>query len=244
MHSGNVCRRSFAGLVVCGAVLAGTIAGSPVAGAATAANQSYVRALYGDLLDRTDTAADSAGVNYWANQLATRSKLSVARSIQFATSEYFSKILDVDYALYLDRSPDPAGERYLVQAWKSRRFSYERVVAIIVGSNEYFRRAGGSNVGFVNKAYADILGSQPSSSAREYFRGIAASQGRERVAVLLEKSHQALTAFVEFQYNSLLGRNVDPGSRTFWVDRLANGFPREGFDVTIVSSAEYYGNNS
>jgi hypothetical protein len=217
---------------------------SPVAGAATPANQDYVRALYGDLLDRSDTTTDPAGVDFWANRLATHSKLDVARSIQYSSDEYFRHLADIGYAVYLDRAADPAGRNFLVQGWMARRFTYQRMVATLVGSHEYFALAGSTNGGFVDRAFADILGSEPSTSARNYFVGVAASQGRARVAILLATSHQALTAFVSYQYDSFLGRSVDPPSLTYWVDRLSNGFRREDFDVTLVSSSEYYAKNS
>lgn len=244
MHLGSVCRRLLAVLALCGLVAAATVIESPAAGAATAANQNYVRSLYADLLDRNDTSANAAGVNFWANRLATHPRLEVARSIQYASDEYFRRLTDIGYAIYLDRSPDAAGRNFLVQAWMSRRFTYERMVATLVGSNEYYRLAGSTNGSFVDNAYADILGSEPSPSARSYFIGVAASRGRGVVAVLLATSHQALTAFVEFQYNTFLGRNVDAGSRTFWVDRLTDGFRREDFDVTLLASNEYYVKNS
>lgn len=244
MHLGHVCRRLFAGVALSGLVAAAAVIGSPAAGAATVANQNYVRSLYGDLLDRSDTYADPAGMNFWANRLATHSRMEVAHGIQYSSDEYFRKIADIGYAIYLDRAADAAGRAYFVNGWMTRRFTYERLVASLVGSSEYFRLAGSTNAGFVDKAYADILGHEPSASARSYFIGVAASRGRSTVATLLATSHEARTVFVEFQYGSLLGRPVDSAALKFWVDRLAAGVRREDFDVTLVSSNEYYTKNS
>ena len=148
--------------------------------------------------------------------------------------------MEIGYAVYLDRSPDAGGRSYLVRGWKSKRFTYERMIATLVGSNEYFRDAGSTNAGFVDKAYADILGGEPSTSARNYFVRLAQSRSRATVAVLLATSHQAEVAVVRYAYSSFLGRDVDPGALQFWVNRLADGLRREDFDVSLLSSNEYY----
>ena len=41
-------------------------------------------------------------------------------------------------------------------------------------AGEYYRLAGRTNVGFVDKAFADILGREPSASAENFFVGVAA----------------------------------------------------------------------
>lgn len=209
MHPRHACRRLFAVVALAGLVVAATVTDSPVAGAATDANRSYVSALYGDLLERTNTSANTAGVEFWANRLETHPRLQVARSIQYATNEYFGKLVDVNYAIYLDRSADPKGRNFLVRGWMARRFTYERVIATLVGSTEYFRLAGRTNTGFVDKAFADILGREPSASVENFFVGVAATRGRATVAVLLATSHEAETALIRFQYESFLGRRVD-----------------------------------
>lgn len=240
MHPRHFCRRLLAAFALSGMVVGAVALDAPVAGASTAANRSYVRALYGDLLDRTNSSVNARGVEYWANKLGSSSRLSVARGIQYSSDEYFAKLVEIGYAVYLDRSPDPSGAGFLVRGWKSRRFTYERMIATLVGSDEYFRRSGSTNAGFVNKAYADILGGEPTTSARNYFVRVAATRGRATVAILLATSHQAEVAIVRYEYSSFLGRDVDPGALRFWVNRLAGGFRREDFDVTLLASNEYY----
>ena len=62
----------------------------------------------------------------------------------------------------------------------ARRFTYERVIATLVGSNEYYRLAGRTNTGFVDKAFADILGREPSASVENFFVGVAAHVAEPR----------------------------------------------------------------
>ena len=55
---------------------------------------------------------------------------------------------------------------------------------------------------------------------------------------------EARVAQVSFQYLTFLGRPVDSGGLTYWVNRLSNGLRREDFDVQLLASSEYYANNS
>jgi len=244
MHLGHICRRLFAALALSGLVAAASVVGPPAAGAATVANQRYVRELYRDLLDRKDPFRDIAGMNLWANRLETHSRLNVVHSIQFGSAEYFTRITELGYAIYLDRPADQAGQAVLVKGLLARRITYERMVATLVGSTEYFRRHGSTNAGFVDAAYADILGRSPAPSARDHFIAVAASQSRTAVALALVTSTEARTVLVKFQYGSLLGRPVESAALKSWVDRLTNGLRREDFDAYLLSSAEYYAHNS
>jgi len=234
----------FAVLALSGLVAAASVITSPSAGAATVPNQNYVRALYRDLLDRKDPFGDIAGMNLWANRLATHSRQSVVHSIQFGSAEYFTRITEQGYAIYLDRAADSAGQSVLVKGLMTKRITYERMVATLVGSTEYFRRAGGTNAKFVDSAYADILGRHPAPSALNHFVAVAASQSRSAVALALVTSTEARTLVVKFQYGSLLGRPVESAALKSWLDRFTNGLRREDFDAYLMSSAEYYAHNS
>ncbi len=246
MHLGHVCRRVFAVLALSGLVAAMSVVGSPSAGAATVPNpnQRYVGALYRDLLDRKDPFGDLAGMNLWVNRLKTHSRLSVVRSIQFGSVEYYTRITELGYASFLDRPADQAGQAVLIKGLLSRRITYERMVATLVGSTEYFRRAGGTNAKFVDSAYADILGRHPAQSALNHFVAVAASQGRTAVALALATSTEERTLLVKFQYGSLLGRPVEPAALKSWLNQLANGLRWEEFDAELMSSNEYYAHNS
>ncbi len=244
MHPRQVCRRLLAVLALTGLVAAGAVIGSPAAGAASAANRNYVRSLYGDLLNRTNTTSNQTGIDYWANRLATHSRLSVVTGIQHSTNEYFGKIVDISYAIYLERKPDPRTRAFLANGLRTRSLSFNDVTARLVGSHEYFVLAGATNARFVDRAHADILGFPPSSSARSHLIGVAETQGRAKVAVLLATSHRARADFVRFQYRSFLGRPVTAAALEYRIDQLSNGLRREDFDALLVSSNEYYGKNS
>lgn len=251
MHQRLLPRRLIAALALSCTMLAPALTGGiPTAGAtaravaATPANTAYVRALYKDLLDRTDETSDAEGVAYWANQLPGRSRADVARAIQYGSSEYFGVLVDIAYASYLDRVADPAGRAYYVDGWRSRRLTYEGLLAALLGSNEYYGLHGATNASFVDAVYFDVLGREADPGGRAHYQGVASTQGRGAVAVLLATSHEARVAQVSFQYLTFLGRPADPGGLAYWVDQLSNGLRREDFDVALLSSSEYYNNNT
>ena len=64
----------------------------------------------------------------------------------------------------------------------ARRFTYERVIATLVGSNEYYRLAGRTNTGFVDKAFADILGPRA--------LGVSSRTSLSRVAAMTRPGHR------------------------------------------------------
>lgn len=244
MHPRFFWRRLCSVLLVSGVMATAAISAAPAAGAATPANRNYVNALYADLLDRPDPVRNTAGQEFWANRLADHSRTNVVQSIQRSSTEYFSHLVDIAYAAYLDRAPNSGGRSYLVDGWRSGRFTYEKMLSVLIGSNEFFRFAGGNNTAFVKETFADLLGRDPSASALAYYAKVAASRGRGTVAVLIATSHEARVATVQFQFSTFLGRSPDTASLNYWVGRLSNGLRREDFDVALLSSAEYYRNNS
>jgi hypothetical protein len=102
-------------------------------------DKAWVDALYLNLLGRP---ADGAGESYWIKQLAA----GVARSAiayGFAASAEEEGIrVQGDYRHLLLRSASPSEESYWVGQFL-QGVRNEDVIAGIVGSEEYFRRAGG-----------------------------------------------------------------------------------------------------
>ena len=187
MHSRHVCRRLFAVVALTGLVVAAAVTDSPVAGAATDANRSYVSSLYGDLLERTNTSANTAGVEFWANRLETHPRLQVARSIQYATNEtrkthrprlrHLSRpICGPERPQFPHQGLD--GPALHARAADCHAGRLDRVLPPR-GPDEFRLREQG---------VCRHLGPQPSTSVENFFVGVAARRGRATVAVLLATS--------------------------------------------------------
>jgi len=237
--------RLLVAVVTGAALLAGSLAAAP-AGAASPANTAYVQSLYADLLDRTDTTADQAGTTYWANRLEQpgMTRAIVVENIQRGSTEYYGRIVDLSYALYLDRTAEPAGRSFYVERWRDRRLTLEAVAIALGQSSEYYNRVGATPTAFVDAVFFDTLGRGPSAGDRAYYVGVVATQGRGRVVSILVKSREKRVQTVNDQYGTFLGRAPTTTERDTAVAQLGSGLRREDFDARLVASAEYYANNS
>lgn len=244
MHQRPTTRRIGSALLLCTVAVVAAAGLAPPVGAATDANRTYVRALYVDLLDRPDPTVNSAGVEFWANRLDTQSRSQVAMGIQKASMEYYGRVVDIAYLAYLDREADAAGRAFYVDAWRTRTRTLEAVVVALVGSNEYFTLHGGTNESFVEAAYFDILGREPSTAEAAAGIALVTSSSRGALARRLETSTERRRQVVTNGYGTFLGRIPSAGERDYWVGRLEDGLRREFFDVALVASSEYYNANS
>lgn len=231
-------------VLVCAMTFGVGAALAPSAGAATDANRNYVRALYGDLLDRPDLTVNDAGIEFWANRLDTMTRTQVATGIQRGSSEYYGRIVDILYLALLDRDPDPVGRAFYVDSWRNRTRTLEDVVVILVSSNEYYQFNGGTDRAFVEAVYFDLLGRQPSNEEIAAGLGVVAASGRASLARRVETSNERRVQNVTDAYGTYLGRIPGDSERNYWVGRLANGLRSELFDVAILASSEYYRANS
>lgn len=237
--------RFAAALVTGGAVLAGTLVAPSTAGAATPQNENYVGALYLDLLEREDPIGDPVGVTFWANRLEQpgQTRQSVATGIQRSSKEYYGKVVDLAYLLYLQRSADTAGRDFYIDGWRTRRLTLDAVVVALGGSDEYFRKAGGTNAAFIDRIYFDVFGREVDAGGRAYGLSVIARSSRGNYVRFLVRSTEKRRIMVSDQYGTFLGRIPSPPERDYWVNRLQRGLRSEDFDTALLSSSEYYNAN-
>ncbi|HQU42470.1 MAG: TIGR03118 family protein [Planctomycetia bacterium 21-64-5] len=96
---------------------------------------AWVNAMYQTVLGRP---ADSAGLNYWTNQLAGgASRSSVAMGFA-ASQEREAQTIQNDYFTYLGRTASPAEVNYWVAQF-DQGSTNEDIVSAFIGSSEYFK---------------------------------------------------------------------------------------------------------
>jgi hypothetical protein len=100
-------------------------------------NANFVAALYQDVLGR---APDTAGMAFWQNALATGTTRTAAAMAFLNSVEANVRLINQDYALFLKRSPDQAGElAWLALAQTSQGFTEQLAVGLL-SSDEFFAR--------------------------------------------------------------------------------------------------------
>src|SRR5262249_36045971 len=149
-------------------------------------DENFLRQLYADLLQRP---IDPTGMAGWMAALCQGvPHVQVAQAIQ-TSREYFTIEVNNLYTTFLRRDADPAGLQMFV-AFLARGGTVEQVAAILIGSDEYFLNvAGGTNDGFRDAVYQDILGRPVDDDGRAGFDlALAGGITREQIATAIFSS--------------------------------------------------------
>ena len=117
------------------------------------ANANYVDQLYRDILHR---APDPGGLAYWTSQLdGGDDRGEVADAIINSAEGRQAQVNDL-YLRFLDRPADPAG----LAGWSNYLRDHDNIdlAALLIASDEYYQvQGGGTNAGFLNAVYEDVL---------------------------------------------------------------------------------------
>jgi hypothetical protein len=189
------------------------------------------------LLGRAPGAGERAIVADDSDPSPTLRRWFVA--VGLTSSEGRTKAVHDRFRWLLGRSADPAAVRYWVSALTERRRTTEHLTASLLGSNERFRRSGGTTNAWVDRLYQDLLGRPSDASGRAYWVGQAASVGRERAAARFLASSSVRRARVAATYQAVLERSPTTAERDAGVALLAAG-GEEPLLTSLASSDESY----
>ncbi len=199
---------------------------SSAAGIGDAA-QRLVAQMYLDLLGRP---VDAGGLAVWAGQLNQGSILAsqVARGIT-SSPEYLTGVVESLYQETLHRQADPAGLSHWVN-FLSQGGTDQQLQANLLGSNEYFVKAGNINNAFLSSLYTDVLGRPVDSGAAQFYLGeLAQGMPRTEVASSVLHSTESETRIVESLYQKYLHRSADGAAATGRLCSRASS-PAQGVD--------------
>jgi uncharacterized protein GlcG (DUF336 family) len=203
-----------------------------------ASSMVFVNKVYQDLLHRpadpTALTSLTAALVQGAISRATV-VLAVENSAEFRINE-----VETLYSLLLHRPADPSGLNSFT-AFLAAGASPEQAGAAIAGSPEYFAtRSGGTNDGFLDALYGDLLHRTVDPGGRAAFDfALAAGATRTQVATVIYASMEYRQDLVQSFYLQFLHRSADiPGLNAF-VAALQAGASDAQIIVGFLSSAEY-----
>lgn len=205
-----------------------------VQGSCNAIPGAFVRAIYRDLLGRepspTELDFEVAQIRVNGGRLGVATRLS-------RSSEYLGRLVNQLYVDTLGRSGDTGGIGYWVDQIQQGRRTLSLVTASFYASNEYFRRHGGTNEGWVRDLYVKFLQRTPDDFGVSYWSSRA---GRTRTPVALSffQSAESKRARISALYQSLFGRPPTASDLQYWVAVLQTGNDLD-LTVAITSSPEY-----
>ena len=214
-----------------------TSAFSPAISEGGDAQSVFVSSAYGLLLNRLPDPL----AGFWVNLLrAGVAAPTVVLGIE-ASTEYLTTQVDALYQNYLLRAADPVGQQVWV-SFLQRGGTLEQVAASIASSAESFAQTG-SNQGFIDDLYGDVLNRiGPSDAESAYWNAVLdAGVSRYDVALAFLTSQEYRTALVQSDYSTFLLRPADPGGLMTWVNYLNAGATDQQTLAGIFGSTEGYG---
>ncbi|MBX7164744.1 MAG: S8 family serine peptidase [Pirellulales bacterium] len=199
-------------------------------------NQAFVGALYRDVLGR---AGDSAGVNFWVQQLQGGAARSTVAGAFWNSTEHRGAQVDAWYATFLGRSAG-AGERAAWIGYLQNGGNELDAIRTFTSVPEYNSRFA-SNSAFVQSLYTNLLGRSADSGGLSFWTQVLAGGGtRGQVVNSFLGATEFLGREVDRAYQTWLDRSADPSGRQGWVNALRSGtMSLAGMNVLILGSDEY-----
>lgn len=200
--------------------------------------QSYIQQVYHDLLRRD---VDPEALGYWTRYLTSGGSrfgfgFTVANSVEYRVvyiRDLFQK--------YIGRQPDSVVVGGYLQLL-ALGGNFDHIQARILGASEYSqRKGGGSNLGYLQAIYADVLGRPVNEFDKAFFRPLfAANLTRQQIALTLLQTREADQLRVTELFRGLLRREPDIGGVSSFTDALQRGARDEQVVASIVASDEYF----
>ncbi len=197
---------------------------------------AYIDAVHRLFLERAATGDE---IRRWCPdvQRGERFPLTDALSV---SDEWAGVQIEGLYTKILDRPSEPGGRAYWLEQ-VAGGLRIEDIAAEFYGSAEYFRRAGSTNRGYVERLYDDLLGRTADAEGRDFWVRLLDRGQISRVGAADEfyASIESRTDRVVGLFETVLGRFPDPGGRDYWVGQLRTlGDVR--LAAWLAASAEFF----
>ncbi len=200
-------------------------------------DELWIDELYLDVLS---TEGDLAGIATLSDLLKGGSSREDVALVFLQSVEYRTLLVQSWYQRFLHRSPTADEIANLVGMLVGA--TDEEVEAAILGSDEYYNsRGGGTNAGFVEALYQDILGRAPTAAeAHQWDVAIGAGATRNEVALQILTSIEARTLLVNSWFQAFLGRAPTPVELNFFLQQFGAGATDEQLLASLLGSQEHF----
>jgi hypothetical protein len=197
----------------------------------------YVCRVYLDLLGR---AADPSGKAFWLRKLsAGDDRVVIIRKYQ-GTPEYRRRVVDDVYRTFLGRNPDKGGQTYWAEKIRQGA-NPDQIRAQVIGSNEYYTKAGSSPQSFAAALYQQVTRRAATpAEISVVVSQLNAGKSRVSAAAAVLATRDGDIATVKLIYERYLRRTPPSAEITYWVDKLQAGTTELRVVLLTVSSNEYY----
>jgi uncharacterized protein DUF4214 len=218
-----------------GLVLAALLLAAGIAPAATIT--CFIERSYEDLLARQPNRLE---LQMWTTFLQHRGSRAQLEATLTSSAEYKADLVNGWYQRFLHR-PATAGEISSYQFLLLHGTTDKQVLGLLLGSDEYFNNAGGTNQGFVNQLFQDLLGRSPNAPESAALLGVL-GQGapRTQVVQLILGSQEYEGLEVQAIFLRFLHREPTAAESDFLRLWLQNGASEEAVIDHVMATDEYF----
>ncbi len=201
------------------------------------ANGNYITQVYQDLLQAPPSPSDLTTWDSFLTGGGTRFNFVMAVEQKPA---YLDLLIEQQFSHYLKRSPLPT-ELSNLQSAMSGGLTVEQMQSSILGTPEFFTDSGGTNMGFVDALYPDVLNRPPTSGELTGWENILGSGAqRSDVALVLLSGTEYEGDFVTGAYQQFLRRLPLTSELNFYVTNMSGGATDQTVIADLLSTDEYY----
>lgn len=200
----------------------------------TPSEESFVRALYRELLEREPGSDDVA---FWMTRLPTFGRTGVAQGF-LESLEYRQKVIIESYASLLDR-PTPPTEAE-VNSWAAQQLFLLGIRVGIESSPEfYFQHHPSARHCFIDALY-QLAAGRNSTQQEQHNIFLFLDGGSDAVVPVVLRSTEAYLNRVHDWYADFLDRSPDNAGQQFFVQTLVTGSSDEQALSIMLGSQEYF----
>lgn len=214
-----------------------TTTSSSYTGPVSSANARFIVDGYQTLLGRQ---ADTSGLDFHLARLTaggSRSRQAFTYSLLYSVEGSRGEVTRA-YGDLLSRAPDTEGHDYWTNHLQGRSVLDLRV--LLLASQEYHNRAGGTDQAWIEALYADVLNRGADASGLAYWLERAgAGVARPLIAASIYQSDEALARRSVAHYQEVLSRDPSAAERTAAIDTIRRTGER-GLRAQLLASDEAF----
>ena len=198
-------------------------------------DENFARKVTTDLLARDASETELQKVGYDAARGTSRNGYT---GTQLKSLEERNQLVTEAFQHYLGRPVDSSGKAYWAK--KLLTISLPEFHARLVGSDEVFRKAGGTNAAFVAALYPLVHGRTVDPSGAAYWtKQLDKGLSRIGLARMLLLSHESAQRTVVQAFQAFLQRDPDPSGKAHWTGVLERGADPRDLWQSLMLSNEY-----
>lgn len=198
----------------------------------------YVDAVHELFLRRSATGTET---EQWCRPVRDGDRHGLTRALS-VSDEWAGVQIDQLYRKILGRAADAEGRAYWL-GQVERGLRIEDIAAQFYGSQEYFSDNGGTNRGYIEALYLDLLGRAADAEGRDHWASQLDARRitRQRVASEFYASIESRVDRVDALFSQILGRPADRQGRSYWTEQLLT-LGDVSLAAWLAASEEYYRN--